>query len=655
MNFFKRLLALLGVQVLLVSVIVAVPPPQQTEALSGSQFQAGRIIDDSVFYNKNRMTRSGIQNFLNSKVPVCDTNGEQPYAGTTRAAYGTSEGYPPPYICLKNYTQTFSGIGSDEFCAGIAGGTKSAANIIYEVAQSCGINPQVLIVTLQKEQALVTDDWPWSIQYREAMGYGCPDSAPCDPAYAGFFKQMYYAARQFKKYAKYQNLYNYQAQRNNTILWHPNRGCGDSTVFIHNRATAGLYIYTPYRPNAAALNNLYGTGNACSSYGNRNFWRMFHDWFGNTLTTTPYAWSLESQHMFSNSGRTAPLTNPYGIAPGSKIYMRVRARNMGNKTWDSSFINIGTSRPNDRTSVFRDASWLNGARPVSMTESSVTPGGIGTFDFILQAPPSPGSHREYFNLVAEGRTWMNDIGLFYTIDVVQPTTPSNSKNIRLNSGQSLTAGQYLLSPDGHSTLSLQKDGNLVLYSDARPRWSTGTKGAGNRLVMQSDGNLVLLNKNGSPLWHSGTYNNSGARLDLQTDGNLVVYLGSAARWNSMTVNNPNHLNHVDANLETGFLLPGQQIETADRRFRLMLQSDGNLVLYSPFRATWASGTAGQPAERLIMQSDGNLVLVGNGRALWHSGTNGRGYSFLRIQADGNAVIYNKSGRPTWNTETNDKQ
>src|SRR5690606_7604841 len=76
--------------------------------------------------------------------------------------------------------------------------------------------------------------------------------------------------------------YNYRFERNNTILWHPNTSCGSSTVYISNQATAGLYIYTPYRPNQAALNNLYGTGDSCSSYGNRNFWRMFNDWFGST-------------------------------------------------------------------------------------------------------------------------------------------------------------------------------------------------------------------------------------------------------------------------------------------------------------------------------------------------------------------------------------
>jgi len=44
-----------------------------------------------------------------------------------------------------------------------------------------------------------------------------------------------------------------------------------------------LYYYTPYVPNKAALDNLYGTGDACSAYGNRNFWRFYHDWFGSPI------------------------------------------------------------------------------------------------------------------------------------------------------------------------------------------------------------------------------------------------------------------------------------------------------------------------------------------------------------------------------------
>ncbi len=77
-----------------------------------------------------------------------------------------------------------------------------------------------------------------------------------------------------------------------------------SNVNIVNLATAALYDYTPYQPNAAALAAGYGTGDSCSSYGNRNFYLYFNDWFGTTIvanlpgcnlatnTTLACVWSL---------------------------------------------------------------------------------------------------------------------------------------------------------------------------------------------------------------------------------------------------------------------------------------------------------------------------------------------------------------------------
>jgi len=252
-------------------------------ALSGSDFNAGRIIDDALFFNPGGMSPQQIQNFLNSKVPTCDTNGDQIYSGsTTRRDYSIANGHYPPFTCLKDYRQTtISKAPESGLCNGYtpAGYQESAAEIIYNVAQSCGVSPKVLIVLLQKEQALVTDDWPWDTQYRSATGFGCPDTAACDSAYYGFFNQVYSAARQFKRYARDADLFNYQSGPNNYIQYNPNASCSGTNVYIQNQATAGLYNYTPYQPNAAALNNLYGTGDGCSSYGNRNFWRLYNDWF----------------------------------------------------------------------------------------------------------------------------------------------------------------------------------------------------------------------------------------------------------------------------------------------------------------------------------------------------------------------------------------
>ncbi len=255
-------------------------------ALSGSDFNAGRIMDDTVFTAANSLNATEIQNFLNSKVPVCDTYGTQPInsgSSQTRAQWAAANGKPlPPYICLKDYSENISAKSADAYCGGgIGSGQKTAAQIINDVSKACNISPKVLIVLLQKEQSLVTDDWPWPVQYRSATGYGCPDTAACDSTYYGFFNQVYNAARVFQYYAK--NQYGYRPSRNNSIWYSPDHNCGASDVFIQNQATAGLYNYTPYQPNAAALNNLYGSGDSCSAYGNRNFWRLYNDWFGSTL------------------------------------------------------------------------------------------------------------------------------------------------------------------------------------------------------------------------------------------------------------------------------------------------------------------------------------------------------------------------------------
>jgi hypothetical protein len=650
MRKFLLILAIIPALVLVVGV------DNKADALSGVDFNPARIIDDSVFFNPNTISPNQVQLFLNSKLSngVCDTNGAQPYGGTTRAAYGTSRGYPPPYICLKDYSQNTSTRNAEPgLCNQYNGGVKSAAAIIYDVGQACGVNPKALLVLLEKEQSLLTDDWPWSVQYNSATGFGCPDTAPCDPQFGAFFDQVYYAARQFKRYERDATLFRYRANRDNFIQYHPNAACGGTNVFIQNQATAGLYNYTPYQPNAVALSNIYGgQTDGCSSYGNRNFWRLFNDWFG-TVNGPAYSWQLVSQEAYSDPARTQAYSNIPTLQPGATAYFRIKAKNVGFLPWDRSFTNLGTSSQNDRSSQFTHASWLNFARPTKLTEPTVATSEIGTFDFSVTAPSAPGSYRESFNIVADGITWLNDIGLNYKINVVNTVSLTPSVTT-LASGQQLLPKAYMLAPGVQSVLRLESNGNLVLYSGFQPIWSTLTSGFSPQyLIMQTDGNLVLYDTNNIPLWNSSTYGNPGSRLDFQADGNLVIYnQTNNAIWTTSTVHNPNYYNYVNTTLHTGKLFPGQQLQTADRRYRLVLQGDGNLVLYSSSRAVWASGTDGKQPAFLAMQSDGNLVLYDvNLAPIWHTQTNGLGTSALVLQPDANLVIYNGIGRPTWNSAT----
>ncbi len=100
-------------------------------------------------------------------------------------------------------------------------------------------------------------------------------------ATAGFFYQVYYAARQFEVY-RLNHVVGLSVRSMEQHSLQPNGGCGTQRVFIENAATAGLYIYTPYVPNQAAPEHSLRQGDGCSAYGNRNFWRTFTDWFGST-------------------------------------------------------------------------------------------------------------------------------------------------------------------------------------------------------------------------------------------------------------------------------------------------------------------------------------------------------------------------------------
>lgn len=88
--------------------------------------------------------------------------------------------------------------------------------------------------------------------------------------------------------------------------------------------------------------------------------------------------------------------------------------------------------------------------------------------------------------------------------------------------------------------------------------------------------------------------------------------------------------------------------SADERFMLILQGDGNLVLYGPTGALWASNTVGVAGPRVVVGGDGNLVLLDSlGRVRWSTGTfTFKGSQFV-VQNDSNLVLYERSGVATW--------
>lgn len=275
---------------LLILLLLPVAQPQHVSAHGThktpiSSTYNNRIIDDPIFTNKNTMGISAIQSFLNSKVPVCRSG----------------------YTCLKDYSQ----------------GGKSAARIIYEAAQEFGINPRVILVTLQKEQSLVTDDWPVSSQYRTAMGYGCPESqSTCDAEYYGFTNQVRLGT-QLMRVGVDRNCGNFDSYPGWTVnsrwrLGNTTTVDGKSTRMA-SCATGSLYNYTPHRPDSGWLTA--GDGN--HYYGNYNFIYFFTNWFGSTRASVLFKLDGNPTQYLEWGLHYYPVPNEdalkayglYGIAP----------------------------------------------------------------------------------------------------------------------------------------------------------------------------------------------------------------------------------------------------------------------------------------------------------------------------------------------------
>lgn len=229
------------------------------------------LISDSVMYTPGgTMTTAQVQSFLNTQGASC-------VKGNDGSA------------CLKNATFNTPNRPVTKFCANAYTGRngESAAAVIANSAKACGVNAQVLLTILQKEQGLITTTDPTRRKYDQATGFGCPDFQECNPDYEGFVHQVYSAASQLQRYRLEPNSFTYRVGGTFQVAFNPNSSCGTAQVTIKSAATAALYNYTPYVANKAALDAVSGTGDSCSAYGNRNFYRNFNLWFGRPNADAP--------------------------------------------------------------------------------------------------------------------------------------------------------------------------------------------------------------------------------------------------------------------------------------------------------------------------------------------------------------------------------
>ncbi|PIS07083.1 hypothetical protein COT79_01070, partial [Candidatus Berkelbacteria bacterium CG10_big_fil_rev_8_21_14_0_10_43_14] len=229
---------------------------------SATSFNSSNLISDGEFVNIDDMSKDEIQRFL-----VAQGGFLQNYSENSRSAaqiiYDASHGY---------------------------GDATGSINGITINTSTGTVNPKVLLVTLQKEQSLLSMTTQSDAALRTAMGYGCPDSGGCNSSYAGFTKQVENGAWQLR--------YNYERAQGTGFSGYQ---VGDSFCFsdvngtncgtYDNKATASLYRYTPHVYN-----------------GNYNFWNMY-------VNTYSFQ-SAEYSATLTNWGSSAGTGQYPSVAPG---------------------------------------------------------------------------------------------------------------------------------------------------------------------------------------------------------------------------------------------------------------------------------------------------------------------------------------------------
>jgi hypothetical protein len=400
-------------------------------------FTSNRVIDDLIYDNTTSMSPTQINSFLNGFSGSCIS----PNNGFTAPDY---TGYSPS----GGFTY---------------GGNTTAGIIIDHAAETYGINPQVLLATLQKEQNLVTGGSGCStLRYAAAVGYGCPDggttysysgvdlytingntvtsvSGTCvnSSAKVGFSQQVIRAAwlLKFGEQRSEGNVNWAVIETTSSDIWGNHwvsnwNNSDDPQSCYSGPMTQGNRQTCPNSPTAYydgyttidGVSTHMDTGSTAALYwytphfsGNQSFQNIFQNWFGPT-TTSGFTWQYLGQNAYTDQTKStvADLTN---VVAGTRVYLTVQVKNTGTQTWTQGIVNLATSEPQNRSSQFYDSSWPTADRAATLDQASVAPGQTGSFSFWVTAPQTAGTYKEYFTPVADNITWFTDYGLYWQITV----------------------------------------------------------------------------------------------------------------------------------------------------------------------------------------------------------------------------------------------
>lgn len=367
-----------------------------------ASFNANNLMDDGIFDNTNTMNAAQIDAFLNTFPSSC---------------ISTNRGFTAPEPI------GYSPAGPSATLGFTYGSDVSAGTVIYNAAKAYGLNPQVILTTLEKEEGLVTGSGTTSnpgcsnLRYSAAMGYLCTDTVTAHDYsgfelyslngtpvksvtgtcvqkvyFVGFSRQVIWATWTLKKGEQgSEGNVGWNAQLRDFPhtgnVWDNSDDPPSCYRFLMTqgyRARADSTNTNPCptstSPPANSVNYYDGlttidgvsvhldTGPTASLYnytphfaGNQSFDSIFLQWFGG-IYAAPYATGYAGQSGY-------PQLNP-----GQEASVYINYQNLGTSTWydDTSLstapagtypVRLATSHALNRSSSFNASGWHNTSRP----------------------------------------------------------------------------------------------------------------------------------------------------------------------------------------------------------------------------------------------------------------------------------------------------
>ncbi len=304
----KKFLAAASLSFLVISFV---PTEVLAQSIPDPAFNPGMIIPDEAFGDTGTFgSAAGIQKFLELK--------GSPLANTT-----------PEFLIKLKEADTLTKVGLEDPEPSLTR-LRTAAELIYDAGTKWGLNPQVILIILQKEQSLITGQFSSDSDLQRAldraMGFGCPDYEGCGDIFLGFYRQIYgtfdaEGNRWLGASASLMRSFRAEvggsrvgrgpmvdasgktfarpvvrtARVGDTIILDNTMGGYDGisqqqTVVLGNFATAALYRYTPHVFN-----------------GNYNFWKFYSSWF-KYPNGTVIAFSGSPQQYVVDNGTKRPFS-----------------------------------------------------------------------------------------------------------------------------------------------------------------------------------------------------------------------------------------------------------------------------------------------------------------------------------------------------------